>query len=112
MKFNSSLVFLSLLTISSNTYAASYRHGEVSMVATVSSFFLVRWDGENTENCTENAVRIMPANFPGAQYDQAFSIAIAAATSGKPIRIQLDGCTGSHQIAKSVQLCTFSDCSY
>jgi len=98
----------------SNCLAASWSHGKIDMVESFSDHVIIRWNGPNTESCgTSNNVRF-DANTLGSAsaFDRAFSLVLAAAASGKPIRLRLDGCDGARQKATIVQYCSNDTCSY
>ncbi|WP_444959810.1 DUF5992 family protein [Microbulbifer sp. VVAC002] len=71
------------------------------------------WDSPDTQSCTSDDVYFSETSLGNAEaVERAFSIALTATVSGKPIRFYLDGCEGSLQKATAVQLCATDDCSY
>jgi hypothetical protein len=114
-----SLIFL-LLINSSLAFADSWSHGKIDIVESYSDYILIRWDGPNTENCSDSNNVVIDAASLGSEgaFERAFTLALASAASGNPIRFHLRGCGDGDsrkqgaQEAQSAQMCTKSTCSY
>lgn len=113
------LIFF-LLINSSLAFSDSWSHGKVDIIESYSDYVLIRWDGPNTEKCSNSNNVMFDATSLGSEsaFKRAFSIALTSAASKNPIRFHLLGCgegdgrKKSAQKAKSIQICIKDDCSY
>ena len=116
-KFSLTVLFIS---ISSFAYSDSWSHGKVDIVESYSDYILIRWNGPNTEGCSNSNNVMFDASTLGSlgALDRGFSLALATAASGQPIRCHLSGCGEGDgrkrgaQKAKGVQMCTNESCTY
>ena len=107
------LIILSLLPINF-AYAESWSYGFIDITESYSNMILIRWNGPNTENCSSSNVVVFDNTSLGdaEALKRAFSIALAAEVSQKPIRFHLNGCIDTRQKAVAVQMCSKQNCSY
>lgn len=114
------LLMFFLLINSSLAFSDSWTHGKVDIVESYSDYALIRWDGLNTEQCSDSNNVVFDATSLGSEgaFERAYATALAAAASRNPIRFHLDGCGEGDsrkegaQKAKAVQMCTKDSCSY
>lgn len=111
-KLSLGFIALGVFAISCVSQADSWSYGKVQLVESFGQIIVVRWDGPNSESCSEDDVEFDAASVgDDAALKRGFKLANAAAISGNNISFNLDGCSSSgRQQAKVVQLCT-SDCS-
>lgn len=113
----SKVVVLGFFSISAIAQADSWSYGKIKVVESFGpaqgSIIMIRWDGPNSESCTEHDVEFDSTTLGGdAAFERGFNLAISAALSDNNIRFNLDGCSSQgRQKAKVVQLCT-NDCSF
>lgn len=92
---------------------ATWSYGYINITESFAIKVFVRWTGPSTQSCNDNDAAFDATSLGSDEaVARAFSIALTATASEKPIRFKLDGCLNGLQKATAVQLCKNSDCSY